>query len=104
MKHQRVAMGTIALGILAVFLVVPVIAAQSGGGYDLSWWSVDGGGGTVSGRGPSGPYSLSGTIGQPDAGVITGGGYTLSGGWQGVPEPPVGYDFCLYLPLVQRGW
>ena len=32
--------------------------------YDVSWWTVDGGGGSSSG----GPYVLTGTAGQPDAG------------------------------------
>ena len=31
-----------------------------------------------------GAYSVSGTIGQPDAGQLAGGGYTLSGGFWGV--------------------
>ena len=31
--------------------------AQTAGGYDLTWWTVDGGGGTVSGGG----YALMGT-------------------------------------------
>jgi hypothetical protein len=43
---------------------------------------VDGGGGTSTG----GVYTLSGTIGQPDASAaMTGGAYTLTGGfWAGM--------------------
>lgn len=52
-------------------------SAQSGGGYDLTWNTFDGGGGTSTGSG----YSLSGTIGQADAGTMSGGGYTLNGGF-----------------------
>ena len=48
--------------------------------YEISWFTVDGGGGTSSG----GAYTVSGTIGQPDAGQLAGGGYTLSGGFWGV--------------------
>jgi len=72
--------------------------AQSGGGYDLTWNTVDGGGQTFS---TGGGYSLGGTIGQPDAGMLTGGGYTLGGGfWRGgaVALPP----YTIYLPLVVR--
>ncbi len=59
---------------------VGVVWAQTGGGYDLTWWTVDGGGGTASGGG----YTLMGTAGQPDAGTVSGGGYTLYGGfWAG---------------------
>ncbi len=51
---------------------------------DLSWWTVDAGGDMWS---TGGPFELSGTIGQPDAGraVMTGGPFRLSGGfWPGV--------------------
>jgi hypothetical protein len=80
--------------IVLALLIVPIVAAQ-GGGYDLAWFTIDGGGGESEGGG----YSLSGTIGQPDAGVLTGGGYTLSGGfWSGI-----GGSYRIYLPLVMRG-
>ena len=60
-----------------LLLVAPsLVAAQT---YDLSWYTVDGGGGTFS---TGGPYSLGGTIAQPDAsGALTGGIYTVSGGF-----------------------
>jgi hypothetical protein len=45
--------------------------------YTLDWWTIDGGGGTSTG----GVYSVSGTIGQPDAGTMNGGNYTLVGGF-----------------------
>lgn len=54
--------------------------------FDLDWWTVDDGGGMWT-RG--GEYLLSGTIGQPDAGVMTGGGYELTGGfWLAAPVGP----------------
>jgi len=63
---------------LILTLGIAVVQAQTAGGYDLSWWTIDGGGGTISGGG----YILSGTAGQPDAGgALTGGGYTLTGGF-----------------------
>jgi hypothetical protein len=64
------------------------LLAQSGGAYDLSWNTIDGGGGTSTG----GAYALSGTIGQPDAGAMSGGNYSLSGGFWGAVQtpPPVG--------------
>ena len=82
---------------LASFLVLAGVAgAQTGNGYDLSWNTVDGGGVTLS---SGGEYSLGGTIGQPDAGLLTGGGYTLGGGfWGGGAVTGVAYD--VYLPLV----
>ena len=78
-SHNRTAL-LVALAFLFLS-VVSVTLAQSGGGYNLSWWTVDGGGGALSGSG----YTLGGTAGQPDAGILEGGGYTLNGGfWGGV--------------------
>lgn len=70
--------------------------------FDLSRWTVDGGGGVSTGGG----YNLHGTIGQADAGYqMTGGGYTLGGGFWGsgdVAPPPSPSDQQLYLPIVIR--
>ncbi len=59
-----------------------VIAKGPARQASISWWTIDGGGGTSTG----GAYTLSGTIGQPDASnPMTGGAYTLTGGfWAGV--------------------
>lgn len=71
------------LGILSlVFLLAmatAIVLGQSGGGFDLSWSTIDGGGGNSSG----GSFSLSGSIGQPDAAALSGGDFVLDGGfWQ----------------------
>jgi hypothetical protein len=66
---------------ISALSVLPIIVqAQSGGPYSLTWFTIDGGGGTSTG----GVYSLSGTIGQPDAGRLSGGTYTLEGGFWGI--------------------
>jgi hypothetical protein len=62
-------------GVLA--LAVSVTWAQN---FAIDWFTIDGGGGTSTG----GVYSITGTIGQPDAGRLTGGGFTLEGGFWGV--------------------
>ena len=50
--------------------------------YSIDWFTIDGGGGTSAG----GVYSLSGTIGQHDAGgPMTGGAYSLTGGFWALP-------------------
>lgn len=55
--------------------------------FELDWHTIDGGGGTSSG----GAFALSGTIGQPDAGMMSGGSFTLVGGfWGGVGAPSGG--------------
>lgn len=68
-------------------LMGAVAYAQVAGSFDLSWNTVDGGGGTSS---IGGPYSLGGTIGQPDAGTLSGGSFTLDGGfWAAVAGTPL---------------
>ena len=74
-----------------------IALAQTGGPYDLSWSTVDGGGHTFS---TGGDYSLGGTIGQPDPGLLTGGVYTLGGGFWGGGAQRVGQS--IYLPLVLK--
>ncbi|HXJ74252.1 MAG TPA: hypothetical protein VNM37_15495, partial [Candidatus Dormibacteraeota bacterium] len=71
------------LGFVSFVMLFPVFAhAQS---YNIDWFTVDGGGGVSSG----GTFSLSGTIGQPDAGRATGGSFALEGGfWSGVQLIP----------------
>ena len=64
-------------------------------GYDLSWWTVDGGGNTGD---TGGAYTLGGTIGQPDAGILAAGDYTLHAGfWAGA-----GPRYDVYVPVVSR--
>ena len=83
----------------AVVIILTLAAAVSaladdGSGYNLSSWTVDGGGAVVE----AGDYRLGGAVGQPDAGVLEGNGYTLRGGfWGGVATV-----YPVYLPLVLR--
>lgn len=66
--------------LLAPTLCVSVLAPASllAQSYSIDWHTIDGGGGTSTG----GVYSVSGTIGQPDAGqTMTGGNYSLTGGF-----------------------
>jgi hypothetical protein len=84
--------------LLCGLLLTTTALTSSSEGYDLSWWTVDGGGGTL---GSEGGYSLSGTVGQPDAGALASNDYTLSGGfWAG--GTLAGEAYRVYLPLVLR--
>jgi hypothetical protein len=66
---------------LALFGLLPsVFCFGAQAQYSLDWHTLDGGGGTSTG----GVFTVSGTIGQPDAGVMTGGQFTLHGGFWGV--------------------
>jgi hypothetical protein len=81
-----------------VLLLSVSLVTLAQGGYELSWWTVDGGGHTY---GAGGGYEIGGTIGQPDAGELAGGSYTLGGGfWRG--GAVVGNTYRVYLPLVLR--
>ena len=89
----------IVLAIAVLLLLPPAFGlAQTGGGYSLTWYTIDGGGGRVSGGG----YTLAGTAGQPDAGAaLSGGGYSLVGGfWAGAGAA----QYKIYLPLVLRNF
>src|SRR5262249_27540136 len=54
-----------------------IIASSSHAQYSIDWFTFDGGGGTSTG----GDYSVSGTTGQPDAGSMNGGGFSLTAGF-----------------------
>ena len=58
------------LAFLVPLAVAAGVSAQSGVGYDLTWNTIDGGGDTFS---AGVPYSLGGTVGQADAGLLSGG-------------------------------
>lgn len=69
------------------------LSVAQGSRYTLDWWTVDGGGGASN----DGRHALQATIGQPDAGQMGDGRYTLlSGYWDGSGR------FDVYLPLVTR--
>lgn len=60
---------------LAVCLMTQRVNAQT---YSIDRYQLAGGGGTSTG----GTYSVAGTIGQPDVGIVSsGGGYSLIGGF-----------------------
>lgn len=77
-------------GLLPALVLAALLpaAAQSGGPYDLSWNTVDGGGGFTFDL--TRPYGLDGVIGQPDAGPSAGGVFKLSGGFL-TPAPTLLY-------------
>ena len=100
MTEQRALMCRRAALTLLV-LVTPLLSvaanAEQGGPYELTWSTVDGGGAMWS---EGGSYVLGGTAGQADAGILSGDGYELQGGfWSGAG----GWVFRISLPLVLRG-
>lgn len=64
--------------------------------YSIDWYTIDGGGGSTEAQ--FGVYTLSGTIGQFDAGEHESAVYSLGGGfWAGI-DP----RFLAGLPWVER--
>lgn len=83
--------------VILVLLVGGAVYAQTGG-LTLPWFTVDGGGITSA---SGGGYSLSGSIGQPDAGLLSGGSYRLGGGmWPAGGS--VDQPYHQYLPVTRR--
>ncbi len=98
---------------LTWFVLPFACCLRAWGQYSIDWQTIDGGGGASTG----GVYAVSGTIGQPDAGTLSGGTYTLQGGFWGVvaavqtPSAPwltitrtVTNTVCVGWPLPADGW
>jgi hypothetical protein len=105
MSQHKLLTSTVLVGLLLLLLISGSVLL-AGGGLAIPWWTVDSGGGHSIG----GDFAVTGTIGQPDAGRMTDGQYTVNGGfWHGAggvlpppitPTPPPGY--FLYLPVAIR--
>ena len=79
----------------ALILAIALLAGTRAAGIlTIDWWSADGGGNRSSG----GAYVLDGTIGQTDAGVLSGGAFTISGGYRTAALP----RSSIHLPLIKR--
>jgi hypothetical protein len=63
--------------VLVLAMMALAVRAQT---YSVDWSTIAGGGGTSTG----GLYSVSGTIGQSDVGHLSGGNYSVDGGFWGV--------------------
>ena len=98
MKHGVLKRLRIILITTLLLLATLPVMAQSGGPYNLEWNTIDSGGGSLS---TGGTYSVSGTAGQPDAGVMSGGAFTLPGGFWGGGAATI-TQMHLYLPAVLR--
>jgi hypothetical protein len=80
--------------------------------FAIDWCTVDAGGGTAT----NSSFSISTTIGQPDAGTFTGSSHTIHGGFWGVvavvqiPDAPTleigvaGNSIILMWPLEETGF
>jgi hypothetical protein len=94
MRHLLIA--TVML--LALLALATLVLAQSGP-LAIPWSTIDGGGATLS---TGGAFALSGTVGQPDAGALSGDVYSLKGGFWEATIGLGGRAGTIYLPLVRR--
>ena len=85
-----------------VLLLAPCLVCA--GDYTMDWHTFEGGGRTSS----SAAFTLSGSIGQPDAGVRSGGAVVLVSGFWGIlgvsEEPPHPPGFDTYLNLTRSNY
>ena len=79
---------TFAYVIVGAVAAGPAALAPPGPTYDLSWHTIDGGGGSSTGGG----FVLTGTVGQPDAGRLACGEFQLGGGFWARPPAPCPED------------
>ena len=86
------------VALVILLLLGASLVARASEGFDISWWTVDGGGDNSTG----GDYILRGTAAQPDAGFLRGGDYSLYGGfWGGGPAEA---SWEIFLPVVLRDY
>ncbi|MEM8532415.1 MAG: hypothetical protein AAGF95_16345 [Chloroflexota bacterium] len=81
--------------LLVIVLVGWSVVLSASGEYQITWWTVNSGGGISNG----GEYQLHGTSGQSDVGTsLQGGTYRLHGGfWHALATPRT---TAIYLPLI----
>jgi len=73
-KRRYAGVSTLGLCLLTAIFCLRVL----GQSYSVDWYKISGGGGTSTGA----TYQVTGTIGQPDAGMAMSGGiYSLTGGF-----------------------
>jgi hypothetical protein len=79
---------------ILLLLLMTVATSTRAQNYDIDWFKLAGGSGTSAG----GVYQVSGTLGQPDAGQMSGGDFSVSGGfWPGLTVPSNGQTPTLFI-------
>ncbi len=92
MHKRRISTGVAVL--LAALLLVSIASAQNSASFDLSWYTLAGGGDRVA----STSYAMNGTVGQAMAGPSDSTSHRLpSGYWQNW------LDYAVFLPLILKG-
>lgn len=95
-KVRVLALVVLLMATIAVAQRAPAPAYAQSGAYAINWYSIDAGGAVTSIT--ANGFTVSGTIGQTDTAIHTGGAYTLTNGfWSGIDPRYLGYA-----PHVER--
>ena len=98
-RRRRVTFHT--LPILGALLFASPLSVRAQEDIHIDWWTVDAGGGTSG----DAEFSVSGTIGQPDAGTLTDGIFTVEGGfWSGGLVAAPGQTNRTWIGPVNGDW
>jgi hypothetical protein len=98
MKRLNLYLVTITVVLISLMALASSARAAPHATYELVKSSIGPGD-----SGSAGSYDLSSSIGQPAAGEVSAGIYTLGGGfWGGGVIVSVGGSYTVYLPLVLR--
>jgi hypothetical protein len=82
--------------LLLLLITTSTLALAQVDELGIPWFSIDSGASSIRG----GDFLLKGVIGQPDAGVLSGGDFALVGGF-GIGVSSTGAK-QVYLPLITR--
>ena len=91
-RLTKLAVISLTLVLILVFTISTSLAQSETTGHKLVRWTVDSGESTNSGS----SYTVKSTAGQPDAGTLSSGTYTLNGGFWGTGNA----GYATYLPVV----
>jgi len=102
MKRSEILSLVLTLCLLGSFVLQSAApaAAQTGGDYDLTWSTADNDGGVAS---IGGDYGLFGAIGQPDAGDLSGGDFSVQGGFLNDSSVPTAVALLSFSALPVPG-
>jgi hypothetical protein len=111
-RPWKLGVGGWRVALFCFILLHSFICLRAWGQYSIDWSTIDGGGGTSTG----GVYSVTGTIGQPDAGAMSGGSFSIVGGfWAAYAVQTPGAPFlsvlrtstntiCVWWPVSETTW
>jgi len=85
--------------VLSALSLLAAVCGASTQSFSIDRFAMAGGGGASTG----GAFESSGTIGQPDAGAMNGGSYSLAGGFWGASQTPPAADSVIIRVRVVNG-